>query len=45
VPLQRCVVVLSARGTPLDYVGKLALVEGVARDSAFFAEQWRNTDR
>lgn len=41
VPLERCVVVLSARGTPMDYVGKLALVEGLPRDAEFFKEHWR----
>jgi hypothetical protein len=40
-PLERCVVVLSARGTPMAYVGKLALVEGLPRDAEFFKEHWR----
>ena len=41
VPLGRCAVLLSARGKPMDYVGKLALVPGLPRGSEFFKEQWR----
>eukprot|EP01051_Picozoa_sp_SAG22_P001721 SAG22_NODE_71_length_22540_cov_8.918052_5_plen_338_part_00 len=33
-------VVMSARGVPMDYIVKLALMPGRARDAAFFAQQY-----
>ena len=41
MPFSTLPVCLSARSVPLDYVAKLALTPGVARETDFFKAVWR----